>query len=292
MSTTAPVATHRHAPPALALVRGAMRIVGRVSPGLAAQWAHRMWLSPRVRPPGARDERAMAAAQAGRLSVDGARVATYTWGAGPCVLLVHGWSGRSSQYATLAPLLAAAGYRVLAFDAPAHGNSTGRRTNIFEIERVMRALAAASGPLHGIVAHSFGCACVALALRRGLPAARVVCLSPPSQMEWMLQAFTRTLALSDAVVDRLRARLVREVGGDYGRALSADMNARFLSVPALVVHDDDDQDVPWQQGAMLARAWPGARFERTRGLGHRRIVRDADVARRILEFLQGAQAAQ
>jgi len=232
----------------------------------------------------------MAAAEASRIIVAGTRVATYAWGSGPCVLLVHGWSGRASQFATLAPRLAEAGFRVLAFDAPAHGHSSGKRTNIFEIEAVLAALASASGPLHGIVAHSFGCACVSLALRRGLAVGRVVCLSPPCQIDWMLQSFTTLLELPPAVTARLRARLGHDAGGDYARVLSADMNARFLSVPALVIHDSEDEDVPWQQGAMLARAWPGARFERTSGLGHRRIVRDAGVVRRIGEFLHSAQA--
>jgi len=290
MSTPEARVPHRHAPSALVVVRGLLSWLARPAPGLAARWAHRLWLTPRGRPASTRDASGLARAERGWQTVAGRRIATYAWGAGPCVLLVHGWSGRASQFAFLGSALASAGYRALAFDAPAHGESPGGRTNIYEIEQVMGALADAAGPLHGIVAHSFGGACTALAMRRGLQAARVVCLAPPTQLLWMLQSFSRLLELPPAVVARLEARLDRDAGGDYSRLLSADMNARFLAAPALVLHDEDDEDVPWQQGAMLARAWPGARFERTHGLGHRRIVRDPGVADRIVAFLAAPES--
>jgi hypothetical protein len=41
----------------------------------------------------------------------------------------------------------------------------------------------------------------------------------------------------------------------------------------LVVHDRDDDDTYWTEGAALAEAWPGAQLLTTTGLGHRRILR-------------------
>ncbi|MGV9195387.1 alpha/beta hydrolase [Microbacterium sp. MC2] len=63
----------------------------------------------------------------------GAEVVTYEWGDGDrTVVLIHGWNGRASQFATLARELVAEGYRVVAFDAPAHGASSGRHTYIHD----------------------------------------------------------------------------------------------------------------------------------------------------------------
>ena len=53
----------------------------------------------------------------------------------------------------------------------------------------------------------------------------------------------------------------------------------------MVIHDENDRDVPWQEGAALANAWPGAQFVRTSGLGHRRILRDPDVIARVTAFI-------
>src|SRR5690606_25139762 len=44
------------------------------------------------------------------------------------VLLVHGWSGRGTQLVKIADALVANGYKVISFDAPAHGKSTGKTT--------------------------------------------------------------------------------------------------------------------------------------------------------------------
>ena len=43
----------------------------------------------------------------------GGRIAAYGWGAGPPVLLAHGWEGRGSQMGALATGLAAAGLVLL-----------------------------------------------------------------------------------------------------------------------------------------------------------------------------------
>jgi hypothetical protein len=37
---------------------------------------------------------------------------------------------------------------------------------------------------------------------------------------------------------------------------------------------------------MIAQAWPGATLSTTSGLGHRRIVRDADVVREAVGFVR------
>ena len=47
-------------------------------------------------------------------------------------MLSHGWDGRASQFSVLARDLIAEGYRVVSFDAPAHGASAGRRTYLVD----------------------------------------------------------------------------------------------------------------------------------------------------------------
>ena len=40
-------------------------------------------------------------------------------------------------------------------------------------------------------------------------------------------------------------------------------------------------------GLAVARAWPGARFLRTTGLGHNAILRDPGVVRDTIDFIEG-----
>ncbi len=55
---------------------------------------------------------------------DGAEIATWTAGSGPTIVLVHGLTASRHDWGPMAPLLIAAGYRIVAIDQRGHGDST------------------------------------------------------------------------------------------------------------------------------------------------------------------------
>ncbi|HMI90586.1 MAG TPA: alpha/beta fold hydrolase, partial [Polyangiales bacterium] len=91
-----------------------------------------------------------------RISFRDGSLSVSEWGRGPAVLLVHGWNGHSGQLTELVAPLVAAGRRVVAFDQPAHGRSSGQRATLIDFAGAVRAVADAVGPLDAIVAHSLG----------------------------------------------------------------------------------------------------------------------------------------
>ena len=218
---------------------------------------------------------------------DGLPVTVYEWGKGPVVLLVHGWSGRGLQLGAIAMALAQCGYQAVAVDLPAHGNTPGSHTNAFAMAAAIRSVMQHYGMLHGIVSHSFGAFPVTMLLRSGVPAARVVCISPPDNVQYLLDLFVRSLRIPPVVVKRLYRRIERVFGDRVWDEISADKNVVGLSVPALIIHDENDTDVAYQRGEALARAWPGASLHRTRGLGHRRILRDEAAIEQLCRFIAG-----
>jgi pimeloyl-ACP methyl ester carboxylesterase len=265
-------------------LRAAFRGLGPVFPGLMGGLAYRLWFRTR-RYAGAVAEQSVAEnAEHTTLPIKGIPVAVYRWGTGPVVVFVHGWSGRATQVAAFVEPLTAAGYCVIAFDAPAHGKTPGRRTNILEFAAALQAIAANHGPLHGVIAHSFGGMALAYALQQGVDAGRVVCLGSPARLEFLVNRFARMLTLPDPVLTDLRRRLENRFTANVWELMSTDSNARGLTMPALIVHDRDDREVPWRQGKMIADAWPGAQWHATRGLGHRRILRDAATVKAVVDF--------
>jgi alpha-beta hydrolase superfamily lysophospholipase len=48
------------------------------------------------------------------------------------------------------------GYEVIAFDAPAHGDSSGKTANAFQYRDAIKAVYEKFGPMHSFIAHSFG----------------------------------------------------------------------------------------------------------------------------------------
>ncbi|WP_231668320.1 alpha/beta hydrolase [Ralstonia solanacearum] len=71
-------------------------------------------------------------------------------------MLCHAWGGRGTQLADFVPALLARGYEVLAFDAPGHGDSDGKQTDMVAYTRLIAWMAERFGPLHAIIGHSFG----------------------------------------------------------------------------------------------------------------------------------------
>lgn len=256
-----------------------------------AAWAYRLWFRTRRHPASAPEQRARTRAQRWTLPVDGIPVAIYRWGAGPVVVFVHGWSGHATQVVHFIEPLVQAGFQVVAFDAPAHGETPGRRTNLFECAAALAAVVRECGPIRGVLTHSFGGMVLAYALRHdGMAAGRVVCISPPANLEFLIASFSRALALPAAVVAGLRRRQEQRFGGNLSERISTDSNVRALRVPALIIHDVNDRDVPWRQGKRIADAWPGARFRKTRGLGHRRILRDPATIDVVVDFFRAQES--
>ena len=279
----------RHAqramPLSLRAIRLAFSILGPVFPRLMGRRAFDLWFRTRRFPESAAGKRFAREAQRETLMVEDLPVAVYTLGEGPVVLFVHGWSGRGSQVAAFARPLVAAGYRVMAVDAPGHGDTPGDRTNILECTAVLHAFARNYGDVYAAITHSFGGMVLAYAMSNGMHIDRVVCISAPAHVDYLLDGFAQTLAIPDKVIEDVQRRMDERFDEGFWETISTVVNVRDLDVPALVIHDRDDHNVPWQQGKIIANAWPGARFMQTAGLGHGRILRDAGVVKAAVDFI-------
>ncbi|MEZ4473496.1 MAG: alpha/beta fold hydrolase [bacterium] len=260
-------------------------MTSRVAAPWSARWLERLFTTPvRHRPP----ERELAwRADARRHHVamdDGRRLPVDVWGEGPPVLLVHGWAGRGSQLGAFAAPLVAAGYQVVAFDGPAHGEADGDRTALPDFAVAVERMARDLGPLAGVIAHSMGGGATALAVSRGLPVRRLAFLAPACNPGAYLGHVGPRLGFTPAVVARTRRRIEARLG----IALD-DVHAAIVRppapVPLLVVHDADDAEVPAAEGRAIAAGWAGSTLRITRGLGHRRVVRDAAVVAEVVDFL-------
>ena len=268
------------------LLRGALQLSAMFSTELAGRWVNRLWFRTYRYPQPEREREWLAGARPLTLTHRDRPLAVYCWGEGPTVLLVHGWHGRGPQLGAFAAPLVAAGFRVVAFDAPAHGRTPGDATDLPEVSEALMTVAGAFPPLHGVIAHSFGVACTLYAIAQGLAPRRFVGISAPSDIDFLMASFAARLAVPDAAMTVHRRLLEARFGADLWQRFSPNDIARRLDVPALLVHDDEDHDVPVHQGATLARAWPHADFVQTHGLGHRRILRDPQVIARAAAFMR------
>lgn len=218
---------------------------------------------------------------------EGLKLARWTLGRGPRVVLVHGWNSRGAHLLGFAAPLVAAGFSVTLFDLPGHGDSTGHSASVVHAGRALRSLAADIGRVHAVIGHSMGSAAALWAFAQGLQVQRSVHLAGPSSLTPMVKGLARQHGLgpSDA------AAFAGWVEGFIGtRMAQVDLERlqHGLRHEGLIVHDPEDRTVPVLASEALHAAWPGSRFERVMGLGHRRLLADGGVIERSVAFITAA----
>lgn len=285
---------------AIRLARAALQTAYIFSEELGTDLAERLFTSPRRHRRPDREREILATGwplaidvtlRAPRWRGQRRRVAAWRWGHGPTVLLVHGWEGRGAQLGALVDPLLRAGLSVVAFDAPGHGDSPGRRLYLADLADCIADIARAVGPLHGIVAHSFGAAAVLLAHQRGaVDARRNVMIAPNVLIDDAVARFARRVALDEPDRERLERQLA-DSNGVAVDALGVDQLVGQRDAALLVVHDRDDREVAFLHAERLAAIWRNATLHATTGLGHRRILRDDAVISDVVDFLRHGVAA-
>jgi pimeloyl-ACP methyl ester carboxylesterase len=260
-------------------------------PEVAGAWAERMFLTPPRGKNAAASALDLIDAKSSFLEHKGRHIATFAWGArstsAPAVVLAHGWGGYAAQMRGFVFPLLQAGYRVIAYDQPAHGVSDGKLTGLPDFASVFGAVARHYGGVEAVIAHSLGGAAAALALSWNRASFRkIVLVSPPSDLVGYSRRFARWYWMPEAVRKAMQ-NAIEERYGVRWEDLELGAVAPRLGAKALVIHDRDDHMMPWIHGAKVARQWPGAQLMLTDGLGHGRILRDERVLRAAADFIAG-----
>jgi pimeloyl-ACP methyl ester carboxylesterase len=285
-------------------VTAGLRVLSETWPAAGAVLSAKLMFRTRRRALRAAERDLLATAQAFDVYSRAGKVRAYAWGAGPTVVLVHGWNGHAAQLGPMVGPLLEAGYRVVSFDAPGHGASPGHESSMIHfadaLDAVLDEVRPPFGLVHAVVAHSMGGAATTYAMGRrqrapnagleramretNLPVRRFVFLAPPINARDFVRGFVRRTGIGVSASGALSAHIEARFGVPL-----ADLDtltiAPSLKAPLLVIHDEEDREVPLGCGQALSEAWPGSHLEVTRGLGHMRILRDAVVVQRIADFV-------
>ncbi|KQW51581.1 hypothetical protein ASD88_02825 [Pelomonas sp. Root662] len=220
---------------------------------------------------------------------EGIKLARWTLGAGPRVVLVHGWNSRGAHLLGFAQPLVEAGFSVTLFDLPAHGDSGGHASSVVHAGRALRAVMTAIGKVHAVIGHSMGSAAALLAFAHGQQVRRSVHLAGPSSLTPMVKGIAKAQGLrpEDA------AAFAGWVEGFIGTRLTYVDLERLqhgLRHPGLIVHDPEDRTVPFAASQALHAAWQGSQLDTVTGMGHRRLLADADVIARSVDFVAAGRS--
>ncbi|MEO5670549.1 MAG: alpha/beta fold hydrolase [Ramlibacter sp.] len=278
------------ASPGIRIFRLALAASQRLWPALAVRAACKLFLTP-LPPKWLNRKRDWDASwRIESWPFESASVTVYSQAAaphGPVALLVHGWGGHAGQMLALAQTLAAQGLRPVILEMPAHGRSAGAESTLPQftraIEYVTARLRQQGHTLRILVAHSLGASAGAYVASRGLPVERLVLLAPPASPPEYTRLFAHVFGLSEDTRAAMQKRIEAREGLLMPQFEPAAVGSH-IRMPTLVVHDRDDSINRFADGQAYAHAIRGAQLVATQGLGHRRILKDAEVLGKVAIF--------
>ena len=202
-------------------------------------------------------------------------------------LIAHGFESSSQAFEAYIAALLDKGYEVVAFDAPAHGRSGGRRVTLPKYVGVLRVIEQNYGPFNGYIGHSLGGLALALFLETSPhnENTRLILIAPAVETATALHTFARLLHLEPAVVHEIDD-YIQETGGQHVAWYSLRRALHNIHARILYLQDDDDKITPSREARNIqGDGHRGIGFIFTKGLGHRRIYQDPETIARILRFL-------
>lgn len=199
------------------------------------------------------------------------------------LLLVHGWSGRGTQLVTMADFFAEKGYEIISFDAPAHGKSKGNKTYMKEF--VMSILEIGKHyQFDAIIGHSLGAMSVINAVRLGFQTNKIVAIAGGDLVTDIIDDFTQKMGFNQKVWQRIHDYL-NEILKESINEFSVSVAVKKIDQPILIIHDTDDIDVDVKCAYNIHKNAKNAELLITNGLGHRKILADESVIKKIDSFL-------
>ena len=276
-------------PPVIRLLRAGFSLLGPLAPRLAARMAYRIFTTPRYRARHLNSDEWLEKAQRTTFFFQSLPLRVYEWGEGDrTILLAHGWESRGTALRSFVPPLVARGYRVIALDGPAHGESEGKQTNMKQYGEALLALIRREGSVKGLICHSFGGAATLYVLGHLAPdlhLERLVLVAVPGSIVPFYREVVDTLKLPRAAAAHFR-RIMEQIGQRPLEELDATKGEAHRRVDAiLLVHDEGDGAVPIASSREMLRHWDNARLLQTRGLGHSRLMKNPVVVERVAAFL-------
>lgn len=264
----------------------AFGVLGTVARPLANRWAFNLFITPIHFPTPSSEKELLAKAKQFTFPSQGAELNAYSWGEGPKVLLMHGWAGRVTQFQAIIKPLVDAGYQAVGLEAPAHGKSPGKKTNLYEFSQAILDFVKVHGPLEAAVGHSLGGAAIYLALNKGLEVNKRISISTPSIGDDIIDTFLAKVNAPASGGDYIRKQ-VQELFGHSFEFFTARVQAKQVKeAPTLIMHGKADREARIIHAEALLEAIPYAEHLFLDELGHTRILKDDRVVKRTMEFIQ------
>ena len=195
----------------------------------------------------------------------------------PTILVCHGMNSCSYRFEKYIHLLLQHNVNVYAFDAQAHGKSTGKILNAVIYSEIIEQVEVRYGPLNGIIAHSIAGMATSFAMERlQKPPIKLVLIAPATGTVTAVDNFFRIFNLDEGFRS-IFDRTVQELRGLPVSWYSATGAVKNIANPCCGSTTKTISFVRTPTLLKYATQLPNVRFITTKGLGHNKIYRDKEV---------------
>lgn len=204
---------------------------------------------------------------------------------GKKLLICHGFDSYSYKFARYIEPLLAAGYTIYAFDAPAHGLSSGKQITALLYSNLILEVNKTFGDFDVIMAHSFGCIAASLAVEKtNYRPKKLVLFAPATETTRSIIDFIRLLKLSPAIKNEIE-QIIIEINEKPATWYSVARVVKDIQIPILWIHDKFDPITPYEDMSYLEKSdLKHLNLIITENLGHS-LYRNSDVARQVINWL-------
>jgi pimeloyl-ACP methyl ester carboxylesterase len=200
------------------------------------------------------------------------------------ILMVHGWSGRGTQMVKIADKMLELGYAIISFDAPAHGKSDGKTTIMTEFIASILEIEKQFGPFEFAIGHSLGGMSILNAIKQNLNVKKAIIIGSGDIIQDVIDDFIQKLQLKPKIGLLLKNHFEKKYNEPMEN-YSASFSAKSVTIPVLIIHDKDDDDVAIKAAHNIHKHLKNSTLMITEGLGHRKILGDTKVIESIKEFI-------
>jgi len=272
----------------LTYVRTKFKLLSTISKTKGAKAALKLFLTPQKRnikplPP------QFIASEKLQFSLDGNVVNGYRWNhpSSKKVLILHGFESSVTQFDHFIEPLVSKGYEVLAFDAPAHGRSTGQMIDVFIYKNMIDRINRIYGPVTNFIAHSFGGLALSLYLEDHPHDNdfNVVLISPATETKTAIDNYFNLLKLPYRLRQEFENQMIK-TGGKHPTWYSIGRAAKQIKAEVLFLQDEEDLLTPLKDvEPIIQQHYPNFHFVISKGFGHRWIYKDQQSVDAIMNFL-------
>jgi len=203
------------------------------------------------------------------LEHEGLNIMTYRWlGKNKTILLAHGWESNATRWRPLIENLKAQNYNIIALDAPAHGRSGSKNFNAILYSEFINIVSKKFNP-DIIIGHSVGGMATVFYQHKYQNTAleKLVLLGAPSNFTGVFNRYVQMMGYNKKV-DKQMGQIVLEKYGHLPAYFSAGDFTKEIKTSALLIHDERDRIIPYQDAKHFEKNYLNAQLITTQGFGH------------------------